>query len=208
VPTTIGRAGKIADRIENMLIQQDYVPGTTFMRLSAIGASTRMEVLRALFIVMAQTFQAAFRRPVTSDARKQFNDFATATGGLAFRLATSVVPDSELGLISKLHASDGRAGIRGGESSPDEKMKQMQRKLEFLREEQRLQSLVMSDAAWNQSDTMESFVAFLKTLNPTGEDYWPIVYRRIGLTCPLSEAPDEPVTQPQPKKPWWRRLFG
>jgi hypothetical protein len=66
----------------------------------------------------------------------------------------------------------------------------------------------MSDAAWNQSETMESFVAFLKTLNPAGEDYWPVVYRRIGLACPLSEVPDEPVAQPQPKKPWWQRLFG
>ena len=91
---------------------------------------------------------------------------------------------------------------------PDEKMKRMQRKLELLQEEQRLQSLVMSDAAWNQSETMDSFVAFLKTLNYAGEDYWPIVYRRIGLACPLAEVPDEPIGQPELKKPWWQRLFG
>jgi hypothetical protein len=207
VPTTISRASKIADRIENMLVKQDYVPGTTFMRLSTIGASTRMEVLRALFIVMAQTFQSAFRRPATSEARRQFGNFASATGGLAFRLASSVVPDSELGSLDKLHASDGRAASRG-EGSADEKMKRMQRKLEYSQEEQRLQALVMSDAAWNQSETMESFVAFLGTLNLTGDDYWAIVYRRIGLACPLAEVPDEPVPQREPKKPWWQRLFG
>jgi hypothetical protein len=175
VPTTIARASQIADRIENMLIKQDYVARTTFMRLSTIGASTRMEVLRALFIVMAQTFQAAFRRPPTSDARKQLEEFARATGGLAFRLAKSVVPDSELGLITKLQASDGRADLQGDESSPDEKIKRMQRKLQFSQEEQRLQSLVMSDAAWNQSETMESFVALHNTMYISGEDKCPIV---------------------------------
>src|SRR5262249_50212427 len=137
VPTTIARASKIADRIENMLAKQDYVAGTTFMRLSTIGASTRMEVFRALMIVVAETFQSAFRRPQPPDARRQFDEFASALGGLNFRLATSVVPDSELGLIAKLHAK----------YAP-----------EFLQEERRLQSLLMSDAAWNQSETTESFV--------------------------------------------------
>jgi len=96
-----------------------------------------------------------------------------------------------------MDASDCRAGIQGNDLSSDEKMKRMQRKLDFVHEEQRLQSLVMSDAAWNQSETMESFVAFLKTLNSAGEDYWPIVYRRIGLSCPLVEVLHEPVAQPQ-----------
>jgi hypothetical protein len=189
-----------------MLIKQDYVTGTTFMRLSKTGASTRMEVLRALFIVMAQTFQAAFRRPATADTRRKFDEFATATGGLKFRLNTSVVPDAELELICKLYNPDDRASSQN--LSTDEKMKRMQRMLEFSHEEQRLQSLVMSDAAWNQSETMESFVAFLNTVSPAGEDYWPVVYHRIGLACPLAELPDKPVAQPPPKKPWWQQLFG
>src|SRR5207249_1359793 len=121
VPTTIGRASKIADRIEDMLIKQDYVRGTTFMRLSTIGASTRLEVVRALFIVMAQTSQATFRRPPTSDTRRKFEEFATATGGLKFRLNTSVVPDAELDLISKLYSPDDRGGSQN--VSTDEKMK-------------------------------------------------------------------------------------
>jgi hypothetical protein len=210
VPTIITRASQIADRVENMLIKQDYVPGTTFMRLSTTGASTRMEVLRALCIVTAQTFQAAFRHPGISDARKQlFDKFANGAGGAAMHLAVHLVPDSELALISRLYSSDTLGDIRRDESlSDDEKMQRMQRKLEFSQEEQRLQSLVMSDAAWKQLERMESFIAFLKTLNLAGEDYWPIVYRRIGLACPLSEVPDEPVGQPQPEKPWWQRLFG
>jgi hypothetical protein len=183
-----------------MLIKQDYVPGTTFMRLSKTGASTRMEALRAMYIVIAETFQSVTQR--------KFDEFATAIDGLTFRLVTSVVPDNELDMISKLYTPDCLAGIQGNDLSPDEEMKRMQRKLEFLQEERRLQSQVMSDAAWNQSETMESFVAFLKALNPAREDYWPIVYCRIGLACPLAEVPDEPVAQPQPKKPWWQRLFG
>jgi hypothetical protein len=45
-------------------------------------------------------------------------------------------------------------------------------------------------------------------LNLSGEDYWPIVYRRIGLACPLSEVPDEPAAHPQPKKPGFFRQQG
>ena len=84
----------------------------------------------------------------------------------------------------------------------------MQRKLEFSQEEQISRSLGMSDAAWKQSEPMESFIAFLKTLHLASEDYWPIVYRRIGLACPLSESPDEPGAQARPEKSWWQRLFG
>jgi hypothetical protein len=127
VPTTLGRASKIADRIEAMLIKQDYVPGTTFMRLSKTGASTRMEVLRALFIVMAQTFQTMFRRPATPENRRRFDEFATSIGGLAFDLASSVVPDSELDMLSKLYSKDIRAGIQGNDLSPEEMLSRMQR---------------------------------------------------------------------------------
>ncbi len=210
VPTTIARATQIADRIDNMLIKQDYVPGTTFMRLSTTGASTRMEVLRALCIVTAQTFQATFRHPEISDGRRQlFDKFATGVGGTAFHLSAYLVPDTELGLISRLYSSDRLGDIRRNESlSDDEKMQRMQQKVAFTKEEQRLQSLVMSDAAWKQSETMESFVSFLKTLNLVRGDYWPTVYRRIGLACPLTDVPDESVARPQLEKPWWHRLFG
>jgi hypothetical protein len=190
--------------IEYALTIQDYVPGTTFLRLSMTGASTRMEVFRALFIGMAQKFDAVIRGPVNTDALREFDAYAAATGGVAFTLASSVVPDSELDTISKLRTSNDRKSIRGRDLSREQTLKRMQQELEFIQEERRLQSLVMSDAAWNQSETMESFVAFLKTLNPSDEEYWPMVYRRIGLACPFAEVPD----QPAPKVPWWQRLFG
>jgi hypothetical protein len=166
-----------------------------------------MEVCRALLIVMAQTFQSAFRQPTTPDRQRQFDEFAAATGGLAFRLSSSVVPDVELDLISKLYNPTGRGDTQSKDESIDEKMKRMQRRLEFSKEEQRLQSLMMSDAAWSKSETIESFVAFLKTFNCSGDDYWANVYHRIGLALPKDHVRQAPLAQPQPKKGWWDRLF-
>jgi hypothetical protein len=205
VPTTISRAEEIADRIEGLFNEQDYVvPGTIFIRLSSIGASTRLEVLHALFIVVAHTFQSASRRSVAPDTRRKFDEFATAMGVLSYRLAISVVPDSELGMILRLHTSDMRVGIQDKNMLTDERLK---RELAFGEEVLRLQALLKSDEAY-QSETMRSFVTFLKTLDPAGQDYWPIVYRRMGLACPLAEVPDKPMAQTQPQKPWWQRLFG
>lgn len=126
---------------------------------------------------------------------------------ITFRLATSIVPDCELDLISKLYNPDDRLVSQGKSLSHEEKLKRSERLLEFLQEDQRLQSLVMSDAAWNESEAMDSFVSFLRTLNPSGRDYWPNVYRRIGLPCPLPNAGTNSIPDRQAKNSWWHRLF-
>ena len=78
---------------------------------------------------MAQIFQATFRRTATPHTRKKFDEFAATTGGLKFRLNTSVVPDAELDLICKLYNPDNRGGSQN--VSEDEKVKRMKRRLEF-----------------------------------------------------------------------------
>jgi hypothetical protein len=195
------------ERIEDMLVNQDYVPGTTFMRLSKTGASTRTEVLRALFIVMAQTYRDA---SATADTRRKFDEFATANGGIKVRLTTSVVPDGELNLICTLYdPSNTPRDIMRSSIPLSEKQERLQRRMQFSEESQRLQSLLMSneDEAWNQTESMESFVAFLKTLNPHLREYWPKVYNRIGLAWPQTELPDE-AGKPHAKRTWWQRLLG
>ncbi len=40
------------------------------------------------------------------------------------------------------------------------------------------------DASVRDSETVDSFVNFLKTIEPSAGDYWKKVYARIGLTGP------------------------
>jgi hypothetical protein len=209
VPTTLPRANEIADRIEDLLIKQDYVAGI-FVRLSRVGATTRMEALHALYIVMAQTFQAVFRRPTTTDTQKKFDEVACAAGSIQFRFGglTPLLPDAELDLIVKLHNVDDTHDSQRTDESREEKVRRFERRLEFSNEEQRLQLLAMSDAAWNQSETMDSFVSFLRTLDPAGQDYWTAVYGRIGQPCPLPDDQRKAAPSPESEKSWWRRLFS
>jgi hypothetical protein len=203
VPTPIWRAIEIVDRLEGLLVRQEYVPGTTFIRLSKIGASTRMEALHALYIVVAETFRAAHLRGMTPEVQHGFDNWASGTAGIAFRLGHSLVPDAKLGALAALYKPDDGTG---GDESPEEKLRRFQRKLQFSQEEGRLLALAMNDAAWSKSEAMESFVAFLKTLNPTAADYWASVYRRIGLSWPVNVS-SEGRAQPNSKQSWWRRLF-
>ena len=46
-------------------------------------------------------------------------------------------------------------------------------------------------ASLNHYETVESFVAYLRTLKPEDADYWAQVYQRIGLTCPAESSQPE-----------------
>jgi hypothetical protein len=166
-----------------------------------------MEALHALYIVMAQTFQAVFRRPTTADSQKKFDEVARAAGDIQSRFGglTPLLPDAELDLISKLYNPDDRAVKQGKDESHEEMVRRLERSLESLNEEERLRTLAMRDEAWNQSETMDSFVSFLRTLNPAGRDYWPEVYRRIGLPYPL---PDDEQKGAPTHEPEMRCLFS
>jgi hypothetical protein len=60
-------------------------------------------------------------------------------------------------------------------------------------------------ASSDTRETMDSFVNYLRTLDPTGRDFISCVYHRIGLTYP-TESRSEPssVAAPSMNKPWWR----
>ena len=79
VPTSIERANEIVDRISDVLIKKDYVFDNV-TSLSRVGASTRLEVLHALYIVTAQTFQLAFRHPESLHSQSDFDQFVLGAG--------------------------------------------------------------------------------------------------------------------------------
>ena len=186
VPTSIERANEIVDRISEVLIEKDYV-FENVTSLSRVGASTRLEVIHALYIVTAQTFQQAFRQPESSQSQSDFAQFALAAGGVQVRVSYSYFSDAELALIAKMpnpldqHAESSELSLSDLESA-----------LEFRREVMRLRALAMNDSDCLKAETLDSFICFLKAINPASRDYWPRVYRRVGLPCPLAVFPNAP----------------
>jgi len=76
----------------------------------------------------------------------------------------------------------------------------------------RLASVSISDKTGSQQiaitdnrETVDSFVRFLRTLNPETSNFWPTVYQRIGLTLPAAPQTRPSIsTTSSGKKPWWR----
>jgi hypothetical protein len=54
-------------------------------------------------------------------------------------------------------------------------------------------------------ETVQSFVGYLKTLNPASADFWPDVYKRIGLDYPTErDWKPEKDAAASGKRAWWR----
>ena len=180
VPITIDRANEIVDRISQLLMDGglcDYTP------LSLVGASSRLECMHALYVATAQTFQVASLNKSPRNQRV-LDDFLGAAGGTGMRMALYLMPDAELAAISKM--PDPWETKHDWSSLPADELKHLSRQMsERNAESERLQGLAQSDAVFTQSETIDSFVSFLRDLNPAEENYWPLVYRRIGLPCPV-----------------------
>lgn len=184
VPTTIERANDIVDRISDVLIKKDYV-FENVTSLSRVGASTRLEVLHALYIVTAQTFQKAFRKPESSYSQRAFAEFVLGAGHVQSSLNYSYFSDAELALIEKMpNPLDQYA------KSSELSLSDLKSALEFRQEVSRLRDLAMNDSDCLKAETLDSFICFLKAINPASRDYWARVYRRVGLPCPLAVVPD------------------
>ena len=164
---TVGRGLEIVDRLANALENQAYVNG--FMRLSTVGAATRLELAQALYIRMASDFEQTFRSAPSSDAAKSFDDFVKLMGGVMFGALWGpggCLPDGELSHLAALQ-----------KGTP-----------ECYAEKKRLNDIVMSELERGDGiagmDTIDSFVDYLRTLNVSACHYWPQVYERIGLEYP------------------------
>jgi|CXWL01.1.fsa_nt_gi hypothetical protein len=197
---TIDRANEIVDGIEAALASAQYV-GEKFTPLSKVGASGRLEVVHALYVVTAQVFQEAFVRQATSPKSEEiFNTFARAAGSSMFGVITSFLPDSELELIASLPAPR-RLPTNISDDLFDTLTKSY---AEFCSESNRLTSLAMNDGLMNL-ETIDSFVCYLKTLKLAGRDYWPRVYERLGIDCPAEmHSTPKHLCASADKKPWWR----
>lgn len=152
------------------------------MPLSRVRAVTRREVVHALYIFTAQDFQRVFRHGPSPDKAKSFDEFARGTGGTAMRVITSFLPDAELELIANMpNPFDCRPEKRLDLSD----RQQIENSLAFIKESERLSDITMNDGLMRETETIDSFVSFLKTLNPAARDYWSCIYQRMGIPCPL-----------------------
>ena len=206
IPTTIWRANQIVDRLSELLADGGSLGGMKFTSLSRVGASTRIEALRALYIVTAETFQTAFQSK-TPDNQRILEGVVNAAGSTAFRVVNFVLPDIELDAFARL-PDPFDPPVNLDFLSLNELENRSKQVSQHTEEYQRLQRLAWSDTACTQSETVESFVSFLRTLDPVGREYWPQVYQRIGLSCPLADGAQKAVLLPEPKKSWWRRPFA
>ncbi len=158
---TIARARSIVEHAENEFIADrriDY----SFTPFELGGASSPLEALQALYIVIAEFFQfSRTRQSGLSAAMKGFDDYAASSRSIAARLAME---------STKVHSIAERW-------SPD---------------------MISSLLAF---ETVDSFVSFLRTLQPESADYWPQVYQRIALAYP-AEPPHSQVSAE--KRAWWR----
>jgi ATP-dependent DNA ligase len=122
-------------------------------------------------------------------------------------LATSLLPDDELSAFARLPDIEDLLK-RCRSTDVAEQRTAMQQFSEHHKEEERLRKVAMTDSAFTQTETIESFVSFLRGLNPRAQDYWPLVYRRIRLAYPSACSPARAAEVSKPKTSWLRKLFG
>ena len=133
--------------------------GDAFTPFAEGGASTRLEALQALYIIIADTYRlVSVRRSGSPGEMREFERYASHSGFIAMRIATDKIKDPA--------------------------------------------NLADPNCLLAQ-ESVESFVGYCRTLNPASEDFWPKVYRRIGLVYP-AECDRTPDTTPVGRRPWWR----
>ena len=173
------RANEIVDQVEDILTHPNrYQVGKQFYPLSATKAASRKEIAYAMFLVVAQTYEN-----VAGSIPPQFATFTKSAGSSLWNILflMPALPDQELKIVA---SSDPKSG-------------------EFIKESLRLSKLAAADlenGELGKLETMESFVAHLKTLDALSSQFWPAVYARIGLQAP---APARRAPPPTPQ-PWWR----
>ncbi|MGH7989609.1 MAG: hypothetical protein ACREDS_05355, partial [Limisphaerales bacterium] len=168
-------ANKIVDGIQAVL--EEY-GGTKFTPLSRVGASTRLEVAQALYLVTAQVFrQVSVRGKTSLDTNEMYNSFVRAAGGSMVTVIMTFLPDFELEAISKMPNPIERLRKR---DALDETVSERESRAEWFEEDKRLRSLAMNDDLM-KLETIDSFVTYLKTLSLVENEFWPQVYKHIGL---------------------------
>jgi hypothetical protein len=163
-PMTLTRARSIVEHAENVFgtghrIEYSFTP------FEAGGASSPLEALHALYIVIADRFWfSCIRQSGTAAALKMFDDYAAASRFIAMSISYE---STKVHSIAKL-------------LDPN---------------------MIASLSAY---ETVDSFTSFLRALHPANEDYWPLVYQRLGLIYPTE--PEPPLQSHKAsirKKPWW-----
>lgn len=177
---TIDRANQIADGIEDVLRNPRPI-ARQFKPLSRTGALSRVELVHAMYLVTAQVFKATSGYP---DRGVEFAAFAQSAESSLWHVLylQPCLPDSELQLIARLDEDSS----------------------ESIKESIRLSELAQKDDTM-KLETLGSFVSHLRTLNSEALDYWPRVYQRIGLACPVEFSnPSMQDLAPDRKNAWWR----
>ena len=130
------------------------------------GATSRLEALQALYLVVADYFRlASTRQSGREDAMREFNNYAKGSGGIALR-------------------------ILGGNITEPEELRNCN--------------------GLGNSETIDSLVKHLKTLDPSSASFWPTVYERIGMPFPVdSQSTDhqdkQPTRKTTPRWMFWKK---
>ena len=176
---TVEHANRIVGGVEVLLTEARPI-AQKFHPLSRTGASSREELAHAMLIVVAETFLAASSPKKVAD----FEAFAKAAGSSLWHVLflQPCIPAWELERISTLDP----------------------RSPEAIKETIRLSEFARNDGMMKM-ETIESFLSFLRTLDTSSDNYWPIVYRRLGLVYVRpSDSPILPSSSRPPHKSWWR----
>jgi hypothetical protein len=156
---------KLAESLENNL----DVNQSGHIALSMIGAKNRMELAKSFYIRMAKDFEQIFKTKDAASLPKLVQDLSNLLSGVmqsALWGFGAVLPDFELERIASMK--------RGTSEYNAENMRLFDLNMAELKEKKGL----------SKAETLDSFVDFLWSLNPSYVSYWPLVLLRIGLHYP------------------------
>ena len=95
IPLTLERATKIVEHAEMEFGAGEHIEDA-FMPFFRGGASTRLEALQALYIVIAEFYHHAFiRNPGNEEKRRIFEGYARSSGGIGMRIMCDHIRDPE-----------------------------------------------------------------------------------------------------------------
>jgi len=150
-------ADAVVDRLSDAL-QAERRVGGSFIALEWIGSWSVTEVMRALFLVLASNYREGFPMSRTS---ADFQQFASAAGGAMVGVLTSAFPMSELARLDRCaHHSPEWWELSGA-----------------------LTEKGLSRCQWD-IETAESFAVWLKSVDPSYDDYEPMVNHYINQRSP------------------------
>lgn len=168
-----------AEQIERALIDSLQKPSCVaqiFTPHSRLGVNSTKDILLAQLLCVAQFYRHTrlecnkvdmrneLADTIKTEKWKAFDDYVNASDVVSARVWISYVPDRELVYLKQTeHLQD-----------DPERVKEWERVYKFNR----------NDSSLAKIESVNSFVRFLKSEDPTNLNYYDKVYARLDLPCP------------------------